>query len=110
MPPFQQSPKMPAKPTFVFAGTFTQTRGGRGKGIYAYWLQTGGMEVSQNIGLVPLGLVAETTNPTYLECDAKRRLLFAVNADPTGGVSAFSIDSSGKLTLINRQPSMGDGP
>jgi 6-phosphogluconolactonase len=34
-----------------------------------------------------------------------------VNADPTGGVSSFSIDpASGKLKAINRQPSKGAGP
>src|SRR5690242_15917606 len=80
MPPFQQTPKMPAKPTFVFAGTFTGARG-KGKGIYAYWLQTQGLEVSQNITLVPLGLAVETSNPSWIEVDVARRLVFSVNAD-----------------------------
>ena len=62
MPPFQQSPRIPAKPTFVYAGSFTHARG-KGKGIYSYWLQTEGMEVSQNITLVPLGLAVETAIP-----------------------------------------------
>jgi 6-phosphogluconolactonase len=114
MPPFPQSPKPPAKATLVFAGTSAQ---GKGKGIWAFWLQTDNLEVSQNITLAPLGLAAETPSPSYFEVDHKRRLLFAVNAlnqfegKQSGAVSAFSIDSAaGKLTLINQQPSMGTGP
>jgi 6-phosphogluconolactonase len=102
-----------AIPTYVYIGTYTKT----GKGIYLFRLQTEKLEVSQNITLVPLGVVAETPNPSWLEFDLKRRLLFAANeidqfeGKPSGAVSAFSIDSaSGKLTLINQRPSMGGGP
>src|SRR3954447_17512413 len=107
MPPFPQTPKMPAKPTFVYAGTYT---GAKSKGIYAYWLQTDGMEVSQNITLVPLGLAVETSNPSFLEVDVKRRLVFSVNQDTPGAISAFSVDAGGKLKLINQRPSMGVRP
>jgi 6-phosphogluconolactonase len=100
---------MPAKPTFVFAGTRTGSRG-KGKGIYAYWLQTQGMEVSQNITLVPLGLAAETSNPSFLELDLKRRLVFSVNADPNGMVSSFAVDAAGKLKPLNQVSSKGAGP
>src|SRR3954454_13598728 len=109
MPPFQQTPKMPAKPILVYVGTFTNARG-KGKGIYAHWLQTSGMEVSQNITLVPLGLAVETTNPSFLELDIKRRLVFSVNADPAGGVSAFRVEPTSKLTTINKKSSMGAAP
>jgi 6-phosphogluconolactonase len=68
------------------------------------------MEVSQNITLVPLGLAVETSNPSFIEFDLKRRLVFSVNADETGAVSAFKVEPSGKLTAINQQPSMGAGP
>jgi len=67
--------------------------------------------------LVPLGLAAETPNPSFFEVDLKRRLLFAANevnqfeGRPTGAVSAFSIDpATGRLTLLNQRPSMGTGP
>jgi 6-phosphogluconolactonase len=100
--------------TLVYVGTYTQTRS---KGIYLFRLQTQGLEVSQNITLVPLGLAAETRNPSFLELDATRRLLFAVNeidqfeGKATGAVSAFSIDrDSGALKLLNQRPSMGTGP
>jgi 6-phosphogluconolactonase len=100
--------------TLVYVGTYTGTKS---KGIYLFRLQTPGLEVPQNITLVPLGLAAETANPSFLELDLTRRLLFAVNeldsfeGKPTGAVSAFSIDSaSGKLRLLNQRPSMGTGP
>jgi 6-phosphogluconolactonase len=104
----------PMDPTLVYVGTYT---GPKSQGIYLFRLQTENPEVSQNITLVPLGLAAATANPSFLELDLKRRLLFAVNemsqfeGKPSGAVSAFSIDpAKGTLTLINRRPSMGAGP
>jgi 6-phosphogluconolactonase len=79
-------------------------------------LQSAGTEVFQNVTLVPLGLAAETPNPTFFELDLKRRLLFAVNeidrfeGKPAGAVSAFSITTTGKLALINQRSSMGAKP
>src|SRR5688572_17075374 len=62
------------KDTLVYVGTYT---GAKSKGIYLFKLQTENLEVFQNILLVPLGLAAETPNPSFLELDPKRRLLFA---------------------------------
>jgi 6-phosphogluconolactonase len=93
--------------TLVYVGTYT---GDSSRGIYLFRLQTKNLEVSQNITLVPLGLAAETPNPSFLEIDSKRRLLFAVSEVDGGAVSAYAIDPVGTLTLINRQPSKGAGP
>jgi 6-phosphogluconolactonase len=105
----------PAKDTLVYVGTYTA--GTKSKGIYRFRLQTENNEVSQNITLVPLGLAVESANPSFLEVDLKRRLMFAVNeidafeGKPTGAVSSFSMDpSTGALKLINQRPSMGTGP
>ena len=103
-----------AIPTFVYVGTYT---GPKSKGIYLFRLQTENLEVSQNITLVPLGVAAETPNPSFIELDLKRRVLFAANelnefeGKPTGAVSAFSIaPETGRLTFLNQRPSMGTGP
>ena len=103
-----------AVPTFVYVGTYT---GSKSKGIYLFRLQTENLEVPQNITLVPLGLAAETPNPSFIELDLKRRVLFAVNelnefeGKPTGAVSAFAIDpTTGMLARVNQRPSMGTGP
>lgn len=109
-----QSPDPPlqGKATLVYIGTGAP----KGKGIHLFRLQSAGTEVFQNVTLVPLGLAAETPNPTYFEIDLKRRLLFAVNeidqfeGKPTGAVSAFSIAATGKLALINQRQSMGSSP
>jgi 6-phosphogluconolactonase len=99
--------------TLVYVGTYT---GSKSKGIYLFRLQPTGAEVFQNVTLVPRGIAAETQNPSFLELDLKRRLLFAVNeldtfeGKPTGAVSAFKIEPTGKLTLLNQRPSMGAGP
>jgi 6-phosphogluconolactonase len=91
--------------------------GAKAKGIYLFRLQTENLEVSQNILLAPLGIAAETPNPSFLELDLKHRRLFAVNelqefeGKPGGAVTAFSIDPSTRmLTLLNQRSSMGAGP
>src|SRR5256885_7627255 len=101
-------------PTLVYVGTYT---GPKSQGIYVFRLQAEHPGVSQNITLVPLGLAAASSNPSFLALDVKRRLLFAVNevsefdGKPTGAVSAFAIDKTkATLGLINQQPSMGAGP
>ncbi len=96
-------------PTFVYVGTYTSEKS---KGIYLFRLQTGHAPT-----LAPLGVAAETPNPSFLEIDGRRLLLFAVNeidqfeGKPGGAVSAFSIDrTTGTLTPLNQQPSVGSGP
>ncbi|MFZ5833274.1 MAG: lactonase family protein [Planctomycetota bacterium] len=94
----------------VYVGTQTRAES---KGIYLFLLDltTGKLE--------PQGLVAETKNPTFLAFHPTRPLLYAVgeleNAGAggkrAGAVSAFAIDpATGKLTLLNQQPSGGPGP
>jgi 6-phosphogluconolactonase len=107
-----EPPPLQGKSTLVYIGTHTD----KGKGIYLFRLQSAGTEVFQNVTLVPLGVAAETPNPTHFEIDTKRRILFSVNeldqfeGKPGGSVSAFAIDPTGKLTLINVHPSMGVRP
>lgn len=97
----------PANPTLVYVGTYTRKDS---KGIYVFRLQTTDLEVSQNITLVPMGLAAESSNPSFLELDLKRRLLFAVNENAEGKVSSFAIQPDGKLTALNQSSSKGSGP
>ena len=109
----QEAPPLQGTSTLVYIGTHT---GEKAKGIYLFRLQSAGTEVFQNVTLVPLGLAAETPNPTFFEADPKRRLLFSVNevdqfeGKPGGAVSAFAIDDYGKLKLINQRASGGPAP
>jgi 6-phosphogluconolactonase len=61
-------------------------------------------------------LVAEVKNPSFLAVHPSKKYLYSVSeisdldGKPTGGVSAFAIDSgSGPLVLLNSQPSHGAG-
>jgi 6-phosphogluconolactonase len=87
----------------VYFGTYT--RGIVSKGIYAYRFQpTTGTFTS-------LGLAVETSNPAFLVAHPSGRFLYSVNEQAAGTVSAFAIDrATGRLTLLNKVSSRGDGP
>jgi 6-phosphogluconolactonase len=92
----------------VYVGTYT---GPQSKGIY-------GLRFDPASGkATPLGLMAETTNPSFLAIDPSHRYLYAVNevtdykGEKSGGLSAFAIDSkTGKLTFLNEVASHGADP
>jgi len=93
-----------------FVGTYTQD-GSTSKGIYAYRYDAASHEVTD------LGVAAETTNPSFVALSPNGKYLYAVNelqnynGPNSGGVSAFSVDSStGKLTFLNEVPSRGADP
>lgn len=97
-----------AKTYILYVGTYTK---GESKGIYAYTYNAGSGE------LKPLGLAAETTNPSFLAADPTGRLLYAVNevgdyqGKSSGAVTAFTIDHmTGKLSQLNQVASRGADP
>jgi 6-phosphogluconolactonase len=88
----------------VYFGTYTKSKS---KGIYRALFDT----VTGKLGETEL--VAETTNPSFLGIHPSRKFLYAVGelAGKKGGaVSAFAIEPSGKLTLLNQQSTVGTGP
>ncbi len=94
----------------MYVGTYTQDKSSS-KGIYAYRYDSATQEIT------PLGLAAETTNPSWIAVHPNGRFLYAVNeiqnynGPNSGGVSAFSIDrSTGKLTFLNEVASRGADP
>jgi len=93
-----------------FVGTYTQD-GSSSKGIYSYRYDSGSGQVT------PLGVAAETVNPSWVTLHPNGRFLYAVNeignykGPNSGGISAFSLDrSTGKLTLLNEVASRGADP
>ena len=105
----KDSPVVHSKDKYLlFVGTYTQKES---KGIYAYRFDAASSE------LTPLGVAAETTNPSFLAIDPSHRFLYAVNevqkykgAD-SGAVSAFAINrETGKLSLLNEVASRGADP
>lgn len=92
----------------VYVGTYTDHES---KGIYAYRFD------SRTGRLTPLGLAAESQNPSFLAVSSEGRFLYVSNeldsyqGQPTGAASAFAIDSgTGKLTLLNQVSSHDSGP
>ncbi len=92
----------------LYAGTYTDKGS---KGIYAYQFNAASGEIT------PLGIAAETTNPSFIEVNPTRRFLYAVNEVPkykgadAGAVTAFAIDrKTGKLSALNQVASRGADP
>jgi 6-phosphogluconolactonase len=101
--------RIPNKPYLVYVGTYTNKTAS--KGIYAYFFDPG-------IGkLSPLGVAAESEDPSFLAVHPGGKFLYAVNeidhfgAQKSGAVSAFAVDpKDGKLTLLNQAATQGAGP
>ena len=82
----------------VYVGAYTEPDyNGKAEGISLFDFD---LEMGE---LTPLGLAAETANPTWLTLDATGRFLYAVNELGEGGVTAFARDAeSGMLTALNQ--------
>jgi len=92
----------------VYVGTYTTEQS---EGIYAFRFNAATGQ------FVPIGLAAETSNPSFLALHPNHKILYAVNETgnfqnrSSGAVSAFAIDSrTGKLTLLNQVASRGADP
>ena len=101
--------RTPNKPYLVYVGTYTNKT--KSKGIYAYLFDPGVGKLS------PLGVAAESEDPSFLAVHPSGKYLYAVNeidhfgGQKSGAVSSFAIDSkSGKLTLLNQVSTQGAGP
>ncbi len=93
---------------WVYIGTYTRTQS---KGIYLMRLDLASGRVSDP------ELVAEVTGPSFLAIHPTRPLMYSVGeiidaaGKKTGAVNAYTIQSgTGKLILLNQQPSAGLGP
>ena len=97
----------------LFVGTYTNSEGKDtgSKGIYSYDFD----EASGK--LKPLGVAAETANPSFLAVAPVNKFLYAVNelqkyqGAASGGVTAFALDrKTGKLTQLDEVASHGADP
>jgi len=92
----------------AYTGTYT---GKNSKGIYV-------LRFNATTGkLTPLGLAAQSNNPSFLAIHPNHRFLYAAielgdfAGQKSGAVAAYSIDhSTGKLTFLNQVSSHGTAP
>jgi 6-phosphogluconolactonase len=93
---------------WVYIGTYTDKNS---EGIYRF-------EMDPATGkLTSRALATKASNPSFLAIHPNQRFLYAVSEISTfggkksGAISAFAIDrQTGDLSLLNQQPSGGDGP
>jgi 6-phosphogluconolactonase len=82
----------------------TKERNGRGRGLGVYRLDR------PDGAWIPVQLVENLVNPSYLAFDRSGRVLYAVHGDREA-VSAFRIDAAdGRLNFLNRQSTGGTNP
>jgi 6-phosphogluconolactonase len=93
----------------VYVGTYTTKQ--ESKGIYAFNFDPATGEFT------PIGLAAETTDPSFVAVHPNGKYLYAVNevgdfnGQKSGAISSFEIDrKSGKLKLLNQVSTHGAGP
>ena len=101
----QTAKKAPGTGQYLaFVGTYTTKTSS--KGIYAFRYEAKAGK------LTPLGVAAETQDPSFVVIDPGKKYLYAVNeAAKSSMVSAFALDAhTGKLTLLNQLPALGEDP
>ncbi|MGB7727701.1 MAG: lactonase family protein [Candidatus Acidiferrum sp.] len=88
----------------VLVGTYTGKTGS--KGIYAF-------DFDSSVGmLIPKGLAAETTSPSWVAIHPSGKFAYAANENSKeSAITAFSVDAkSGRLTQLNQLPALGEDP
>lgn len=103
----------------IYVGTYTQPilfgtgeiLEGKGKGIYRYTMNAGSGEM-----LLESEPAAITVNPSFLDLDEEKKVLYAVNelkefeGKKQGAVSTFRMRENGKLDFIQQLPTGGQDP
>ncbi|HEX2403876.1 MAG TPA: beta-propeller fold lactonase family protein, partial [Acidimicrobiia bacterium] len=90
---------------FVYVGAYTESPLGSADGIAVFRFDAG------TGALHPVQTVPEVVNPSWLTLDEREQILFAVNEEDEGRVSAFARDATtGKIRPLNDQLSHGADP
>ncbi|HTT33776.1 MAG TPA: lactonase family protein [Methylomirabilota bacterium] len=101
----QAAEKAAAKKSYLmFVGTYTTKTTSKGIYVFRYDASSG--------KLAPLGVAAETPDPSWVVIHPSGKYLYAANeAGKNSTISAFAVDApGGKLTLLNQLPALGEDP
>jgi 6-phosphogluconolactonase (cycloisomerase 2 family) len=87
-------------PRFMYVGSFTSDGRGRGEGLSVFHRRTGS-DAWTRIQIL------KTVNPSFLKIDRQGRFLYSAHGDGDE-VSSYAIEAlTGRLTVVNRQPTRG---
>jgi 6-phosphogluconolactonase len=88
----------------AYVGTYTTKTASKGIYAFRYDASSGKLE--------PLGVAAETEDPSWIAIHPNGKFLYAANeAGKDSTVSGFALDAkTGKLTLLNELPALGEDP
>src|SRR6266705_857750 len=88
----------------AYVGTYTTKTASKGIYAFRYDASSGKLE--------PLGVAAETQDPSWIAIHPNGKFLYAANeAGKNSMVSGFALDAkTGKLTLLNQLPALGEDP
>jgi 6-phosphogluconolactonase (cycloisomerase 2 family) len=90
-----------AAPSFMYVGSFTGKDGGHGDGLGVY------RRNGESDPWAQVQLLKELADPSFLIVDRAGRHLYSAHGDGTH-VTAYQIDqATGRLTVLNRQPTGG---
>ncbi|TEW65385.1 lactonase family protein [Mucilaginibacter phyllosphaerae] len=99
---FAQKKNMGPKSFDLVIGAYT-TGKSKGIAVYRFYTETG--------RLAYLSQTDDVSNPSYLAVSANNKFVYAVNENDNGEVSSFSFEpKTGKLTFINKVPTLGGSP
>ena len=90
---------------FVYVGAYTEPPSGSADGIVVFRFD------ADTGALHPVQTVPGVVNPSWLTLDGREQILYAVNEEDEGRVSAFARDAAtGKLRPLNDQLAHGADP
>jgi 6-phosphogluconolactonase (cycloisomerase 2 family) len=88
-------------PTLMYVGSFTRKDGGHGEGISIY------RRSSASAPWTLVDVLRQLADPSFLITDHRKRFVYSSHGDGTEA-TAYRIDrSTGRLTIVNRQPTRG---
>src|SRR5215831_11906233 len=88
-------------PTLMYVGSFTRKDGGHGEGLSIY------RRSSASAPWTLVDVLKQLADPSFLITDHRKRFVYSSHGDGTEA-TAYRIDrSTGRLTIVNRQPTRG---
>jgi 6-phosphogluconolactonase (cycloisomerase 2 family) len=86
-------------PSFMYVGSFTSEGRGHGEGISVFQRKGAAWSLIQ--------VVKELADPSFVIVDRQKRHLYSAHGDGTEAVAYAIDDMTGRLSVMNRQPTRG---